>query len=432
MLRFTAPTVLTDDNESLDLSSIFPRLDLREMSKGYKVLSSVKLPIAPRIKQNTQVLVRPVIRITLKRFQEAIEAIGQEVLDVTNCKYPRTHFRNGVWIAGGDLGNDCQRFAFQMACVLFFNANPQYGYTIGGTLPKVDDPNGHQLFLNYTFIMRRFYEASRLPLFDPRLMPLIARVRLRNVAMEHFISLLSLPYEHFEYRHFGEIFEKLQSFTGITTKKDTYQVRKIKHGKAANAVLDSEEQDEVSTEPTPSASNKMDPLTPCWFMEVDTADSVDRTLIVHDNGKPVIYPRGTFLYRHSTRAQEQAGAFYTPYPLAETLVRHTINERCDNVAADEILNMNLLEPAMGAGSLLIELINQLADRYLERKQDEINTDVPQSDYYNERQRVRRYVTYRNSHGVDLNAGAVEIAQLCLWINSLPKTVRNQPKRPTDL
>ena len=45
-------------------------------------------------------------------------------------------------------------------------------------------------------------------------------------------------------------------------------------------------------------------------------------------------------------------------------------ERCKDLTADELLDLKILEPAMGSAAFLVETTNQLADLYLERKQKE--------------------------------------------------------------
>jgi hypothetical protein len=89
--------------------------------------------------------------------------------------------------------------------------------------------------------------------------------------------------------------------------------------------------------------------------------------------------------------------------------------------ADEILNLKILEPAMGSAAFLVETTNQLADLYLERKQQEVGKTIPQEGVLLERQKVRAFISDRNCFGVDLNPVAVELGAISLWLNSLHRS-----------
>ena len=415
MLKFVSRNVLSYDNETLDISKVFPGVDLQEMSKPYKIPPRTATHLKTRLTGCSQILVHKIMRGLTRAIQEAIETLGQEVLDITKCKYPPGHFRRGVWISGPDLGREAQRFVLQLTVLLFLNGNNKNDVSIDGDPPNVSDESGHQCYLNYTFLFRRLYEFNRLSLFDPQLMPLISRIRLRNSVMKKVLDILSLPYDKFELRHFGEIFEKILSYSGVITTEDTYQMFSEKKGKSAKTVGEEGYEEEQET-----VDVRHDKLAACRFIAVRRASTIPRRNLYSVNGYPVIFPRGTFLYRLNTTAQSDHGAFFTPLPLARTLVKHTLMERTKNESANGILNLTILEPAMGAGALLLETINQISDLYLERKQEELKQDLPQKDYFNECQNVRRVVASKNSFGVDLNARSVEIAKVCLWINSLPK------------
>ena len=73
---------------------------------------------------------------------------------------------------------------------------------------------------------------------------------------------------------------------------------------------------------------------------------------------------------------------------------------------------------MGSAAFLVEVVNQLADRYLERKQAEVGKRIPHETFTYERQKVRAFLADRNVFGVDLNPIAVELGQVSLWLNCL--------------
>ena len=131
-----------------------------------------------------------------------------------------------------------------------------------------------------------------------------------------------------------------------------------------------------------------------------------------------VYPKGTFIYRLAGRDREKSASYYTPEPLARLLVKHALMERCKDLTADELLELKILEPAMGSAAFLVETTNQLADLYLERKQKETGKTIPQDQIVIEKQKVRAYIADRNCFGVDLNPIAVELGAISLWLNSL--------------
>lgn len=105
--------------------------------------------------------------------------------------------------------------------------------------------------------------------------------------------------------------------------------------------------------------------------------------------------------------------------LTKSLVKYTLKERLtSDVTADDILNLTVCEPAMGSAAFLNEAVNQLAEAYLTRKQQELGQRIPHEDYQHELQRVKMHIADHNVFGVDLNPIAVELAEVSLWLNAL--------------
>ncbi len=86
--------------------------------------------------------------------------------------------------------------------------------------------------------------------------------------------------------------------------------------------------------------------------------------------------------------------------------------------ADRILDLTVCEPAMGSAAFLNEAVNQLAEKYLDRKQAELGDRIPHDEYAGELQKVRHYIADRNVYGVDLNPVALELAEVSLWLNCI--------------
>jgi len=96
------------------------------------------------------------------------------------------------------------------------------------------------------------------------------------------------------------------------------------------------------------------------------------------------------------------------------------------IKAAELLELKLLEPAMGAAAFHNEMINQVADAYLNYRQKELRDSgrnewrVAPDKYLEELQRVKAYIATNNTYGVDLNPTAIELGKLSLWLNVIHK------------
>ena len=148
-------------------------------------------------------------------------------------------------------------------------------------------------------------------------------------------------------------------------------------------------------------------------------------------GAPQILPKGTFVYRLNGRDRQKSASYYTPEVLTRSTVKYTLKSIIDEVRdnkrkATELLELKILEPAMGAAAFQNEVINQLAEAYLlhqQRQQRENglrNWRISPDQYRDELQKVKAYIATHNVYGVDLNPTAVELGKLSLWLNVIHK------------
>ena len=75
---------------------------------------------------------------------------------------------------------------------------------------------------------------------------------------------------------------------------------------------------------------------------------------------------------------------------------------------------------MGSAAFLNEAISQLAEAYLDKKQEELGEQIAFDKRTAELQRVKMFIADRNVYGVDLNPIAVELAEVSLWLNTIYK------------
>ena len=258
-----------------------------------------------------------------------------------------------------------------------------------------------------TFEMRALDSA----LFDEHRTPLLARARLRDSVMQRVVESLSLTsktkgrkrrgrvsYGQLGINQLGEVYESLMSFRGFFAKEDWYEVTK--------------------------AGVKTDKLSEGWFVpgsELDRYTEEEKVYVKDDRGlrKLVVHPKGKFIYRLAARDRKKSASYYTPESLTKTVVKYVLKELItDDMPAERFLDLTVCEPAMGSAAFLNEAVNQLSEKYLDRRQRELNKRIPQAAYAEELQRAKHFIADRNVFGIDLNPVAVELAEVSLWLNCI--------------
>ena len=138
--------------------------------------------------------------------------------------------------------------------------------------------------------------------------------------------------------------------------------------------------------------------------------------------KAVIHRRGTFVFRLAGRERQQSASYYTPEVLTRFTVSQALEELLDQdghtTTAEEILGLTVCEPALGSGAFAIEAVRQLAEQYLRRRQAELGERIDPDKYPTELQRVKASIALHQVYGVDLNATAVELAEISLWLDTM--------------
>ena len=136
----------------------------------------------------------------------------------------------------------------------------------------------------------------------------------------------------------------------------------------------------------------------------------------------MLHQQGTFVFRLAGRERQQSASYYTPEVLTRFVVSQALEELLDQdgkrTTAAEILELTICEPALGSGAFAIEAVRQLAEQYLARRQEELGETVDPDAYPRELQRVKAYLALHQVYGVDLNATAVELAEISLWLDTM--------------
>lgn len=251
------------------------------------------------------------------------------------------------------------------------------------------------------------------PLFNNKNLHHLGDVRIRNIKWQEIIKALSLSkkksycgrisYANLGVNQLGSVYESLLAFRGFYAEEDYIEVHK------AN-----------------------EPQDGTFLVPYSRMSDFDISEVLTDSeGAPVILPKGTFVYRLNGRDRQKSASYYTPEVLTRSTVKYTLKSIIDDVRdnkrkATELLELKILEPAMGAAAFQNEVINQLAEAYLlhqQRQQREAglsNWRITPDQYRNELQKVKAYIATHNVYGVDLNPTAVELGKLSLWLNVIHK------------
>ena len=267
------------------------------------------------------------------------------------------------------------------------------------------------------------FNALRADLFKRENSNLIDETKLSNEALLRVLKMLLLTkedgkrqrgfisYVELGINQLGAVYEGLMSYTGFFAETDLYEVAPDGNNEKGSWVVATTEADHL-----------------------DRKDFVEYTDELTGERKPVRHPRGSFVYRLSGRDRQRSASYYTPEVLTKFTVGQALEELLDQdgttTTADEILQLSVCEPALGSGAFAIEAVRQLAEEYLKRKEAELRAaheasgsaerfvGLDPDERPRELQKVKAYLALHNTYGVDLNATAVELAEVSLWLDTM--------------
>lgn len=255
------------------------------------------------------------------------------------------------------------------------------------------------------------FHALRADLFAAGATSRVDEVGLGNEALQRVLGHLLLTkakrgadrgfisYAELGINQLGAVYEGLMSWSGLIAQTDTYEVAPDGDPSRGTWLLSAERQHDI---PGDAFVRVADPVT--------------------GEPKAVLHPRGSFVYRLTSRERQQSASYYTPEVLTRSVVHHALAELLDqdghSTTAAEVLRMTVCEPALGSGAFAIEAVRQLAAQYLAQAQAERDERIPAEDYPAELQRVKAHLALHCVYGVDLNATAVELAEVSLWLDTM--------------
>lgn len=369
----------------------------------------------------------------------SIELIANEVLDKRRAA--------GLPVEGVDelpreLTTQSLRFLYRVLFLLYAEARPELGilpvgapeYGAGYGMDRLREliqvpltgasRDGHHLHDSLALLFRLVndghgssdgtasdglvFEALRADLFDPARTPHIDGVTLSNAVVQQVLQLLMLSkpskrkgsrrgfisYAQLGINQLGAVYEGLMSYSGVIAPEEMVELAKDGNADKGSWLV--------------AASRAS---------EYDEADLVVREDRLTGSKAPVRHRTGSFVFRLSGRDRQRSASYYTPEVLTRTVVKHALAELItEETTAADILEYRICEPALGSGAFLNEAINQLAKAYLDKAQVEHDERIEPERYAVEEQKVKAYLALHRAYGVDLNATAVELAEVSLWLN----------------
>ncbi|MBR5902086.1 class I SAM-dependent DNA methyltransferase [bacterium] len=392
-------------------------------------------------------------------LRECIELLGNEVLYDMKHRLGRNFETDPV--DAGQLTIECLRYMYRMLFMLFIESRPELGYApikaqsylTGYSLESLRDiadsvrddvtEVGEGFYLHeslsklYDLIYNGYPKKEedlikyskeeslhdmflisplKAHIFDPEYTKMISESKIRNKVMLRIIDLMSLTretgrrnsrrgrisYANLGINQLGAVYEALLSYRGFIAEHTLFEVKKA--GDTFNEL-------DVGYF---VAEEELEQYTEAERVRYDRDDPDGR----YRQGDLRKYEKGTFIYRLAGREREKSASYYTPEVLTKCLVKYALKELLQDKTADEILNLKVCEPAMGSAAFLNEAINQLAEAYLNKKQEEKGELIPADKRLQELQKVKMYIADNNVYGIDLNPVAVELAEVSLWLNTI--------------
>ena len=137
--------------------------------------------------------------------------------------------------------------------------------------------------------------------------------------------------------------------------------------------------------------------------------------------------------------RKSGGVYYTPRYIVEYIVEQTVAKLLDGKKPEETLKLRFLDPACGSGSFLLRVFERvcehwqqwLTDNPAKRKKEWCWLDA-KTNTMHLTVRAKRGILCETIYGVDLDAQAVEVTQLSLYLKLLEGETAETLQREMDL
>jgi type I restriction-modification system DNA methylase subunit len=182
-------------------------------------------------------------------------------------------------------------------------------------------------------------------------------------------------------------------------------------------------------------------------LDVRELGSIYEGLLEHK----LIHKNGVLEWEKDRSKRKKTGSYYTPEYIVQYIVEQTIGPLINAVqenlkkdlealnqkikrargenrklleqekktllvnARERVLELKILDPAMGSGHFLVSACD-----YLARRIAELEASVTGKESEEDVQALKRMIAIRSLYGVDLNPLATELAKLSLWLHTVAK------------
>jgi len=154
----------------------------------------------------------------------------------------------------------------------------------------------------------------------------------------------------------------------------------------------------------------------------------------------VVHPKGRGVtIDEKPEVRKAGGVYYTPRFIVDYIVEQTVGALLTDLSPKESLELRVLDPACGSGSFLIRAYERICEHWQalfaqdvqKRRKRDCWVDPETGDVHLTVDLKRRILT-ANIYGVDIDAGAVEVTQLSLYLKMLEGENRTTLARNRDL
>lgn len=272
-------------------------------------------------------------------------------------------------------------------------------------------------------------------LFDPSRRSFLTQHRIRNDYLQAALIRLStvpvkgqsydrdrepqpIDYRDLSVRHLGSLYEGLLEYNLFVVEDEP---RVVRIGKKRTHYLPYSQADKVR------ANEALLPIGDVYFSETEgerkasgsyyTPEEIVDYIVRHTLEEKLAELKADF-YQTQQIERQLADLTDTPSDIpAHGQIQQALDEQFLRFVYEKILNLKVLDPAMGSGHFLVRVTHTIAN-FVVALLNETSWENPEID--TDITTWKRYVAERCIFGVDLNELAVELARLCLWMTTTAK------------
>ena len=152
----------------------------------------------------------------------------------------------------------------------------------------------------------------------------------------------------------------------------------------------------------------------------------------------VVRPQGRGVtIEEKPEVRKAGGVYYTPRYIVEYIVAQTVGKLLDGKKPEEALKLRILDPACGSGSFLIRAFEVVCEHCQQWLTDNPKRRIKEwcwaeGNSVHLTTKFKRLILRETIYGVDLDAQAVEVTQLSLYLKMLEDETRTTLARERDL